>query len=99
MKPEQQICLVHVGKAGGSTLGCMLGFSLHCDDNTAAAADANSTIAEENDGGGGGGEEENDKTKTSQLQLKGLLPIATTHVFHRGVNDCADVAACEYVVQ
>lgn len=29
--PEgQHICYVHVGKAGGSTLGCALGFSLHC---------------------------------------------------------------------
>jgi hypothetical protein len=27
---EQQICFTHVGKAGGSTIGCSLGFSLHC---------------------------------------------------------------------
>ena len=27
---EQEICFAHVGKAGGSTLGCSLGFSLHC---------------------------------------------------------------------
>ena len=29
--PEQRICFVHVGKAGGSTVGCALGFSLHCN--------------------------------------------------------------------
>lgn len=30
---EQEICFIHVGKAGGSTVGCSLGFSLHCDDD------------------------------------------------------------------
>ncbi|KAL7431279.1 hypothetical protein ACHAXH_005279, partial [Discostella pseudostelligera] len=36
----------------------------------------------------------NNKQPTKKkLQIKGLLPIATTHVFHRGVNDCANVAA------
>eukprot|EP00984_Skeletonema_dohrnii_P000022 scaffold5_cov104-Skeletonema_dohrnii-CCMP3373.AAC.8 len=30
---EQEICFAHVGKAGGSTLGCSLGFSLHCHDD------------------------------------------------------------------
>jgi len=56
---ENQICFVHVGKAGGSTVGCMLGFSLHCD---------------------------------SDNDINGILPIVTTHTFHRGVNDCADDA-------
>lgn len=28
--PENSICFVHVGKAGGSAVGCSLGFSLHC---------------------------------------------------------------------
>jgi len=27
----KRICLVHVGKAGGSSLGCSLGFQLHCN--------------------------------------------------------------------
>jgi hypothetical protein len=32
--PEQRICFVHVGKAGGSSVGCALGFSLHCNNST-----------------------------------------------------------------
>ena len=31
--PEKQTCFMHVGKAGGSTIGCLLGFSLHCGTN------------------------------------------------------------------
>jgi len=31
--PDKQTCFIHVGKAGGSTIGCLLGFSLHCDSN------------------------------------------------------------------
>ncbi|KAL7501394.1 hypothetical protein ACHAWT_010673 [Skeletonema menzelii] len=31
--PDKQTCFMHVGKAGGSTIGCLLGFSLHCDTN------------------------------------------------------------------
>eukprot|EP00571_Detonula_confervacea_P003914 CAMPEP_0172325416 /NCGR_PEP_ID=MMETSP1058-20130122/53971_1 /TAXON_ID=83371 /ORGANISM="Detonula confervacea, Strain CCMP 353" /LENGTH=493 /DNA_ID=CAMNT_0013041955 /DNA_START=202 /DNA_END=1683 /DNA_ORIENTATION=- len=54
---DKQLCFVHVGKAGGSTVGCLLGFSLHCD---------------------------------SSNDISGLLPIVTTHAFHRGVNDCQD---------
>ena len=27
---HEQICFAHVGKGGGSTIGCSLGFSLHC---------------------------------------------------------------------
>lgn len=30
---DKQVCFVHVGKAGGSTIGCSLGFSLHCSKN------------------------------------------------------------------
>ncbi|KAL3792485.1 hypothetical protein HJC23_000935 [Cyclotella cryptica] len=58
---DMQICFVHVGKAGGSTVGCSLGFSLHCSS----------------DG----------------QNVPGLLPIITTHAFHRGVFDCRDDAA------
>ena len=57
---DKQICFVHVGKAGGSTIGCSLGFSLHC------SSDGQS--------------------------IQGLLPIITTHAFHRGVYDCQDDA-------
>jgi hypothetical protein len=32
--PTDRICFVHVGKAGGSTVGCALGFGLHCKNNT-----------------------------------------------------------------
>ncbi|KAL3815610.1 hypothetical protein ACHAXA_007142 [Cyclostephanos tholiformis] len=32
--PEQRICFVHVGKAGGSSVGCALGFNLHCSNST-----------------------------------------------------------------
>ena len=45
------------------SVGCLLGFSLHCDTDN---------------------------------DIKGLLPIVTTHAFHRGVNDCYDDAGCEY---
>jgi len=31
--PEKKVCLVHVGKTAGSTIGCYLGFQLHCDDS------------------------------------------------------------------
>ena len=57
---DKQVCFVHVGKAGGSTIGCSLGFSLHC------SSDGQS--------------------------VPGLLPIITTHAFHRGVYDCQDDA-------
>jgi hypothetical protein len=30
---DKQTCFVHVGKAGGSTIGCMLGFLIHCGDD------------------------------------------------------------------
>ncbi len=33
---EYEICFAHVGKAGGSTLGCSLGFLLHCDNSIGA---------------------------------------------------------------
>ncbi|KAL3823882.1 hypothetical protein ACHAXA_005464 [Cyclostephanos tholiformis] len=56
---DKQICFVHVGKAGGSTVGCMLGFNLHCE---------------------------------SHNDIIDLLPIVTTHAFHRGINDCLDDA-------
>jgi hypothetical protein len=31
---SRSICFVHVGKAGGSAVGCSLGFSLHCGNTT-----------------------------------------------------------------
>mmetsp|Transcript_9001 Transcript_9001/g.17961 ORF Transcript_9001/g.17961 Transcript_9001/m.17961 type:complete len:413 (+) Transcript_9001:142-1380(+) len=31
--PDKQTCFAHVGKAGGSSIGCMLGFLLHCGDD------------------------------------------------------------------
>eukprot|EP00977_Amphora_coffeiformis_P012782 scaffold3233_cov178-Amphora_coffeaeformis.AAC.5 len=30
--PGKHVCFVHVGKAAGSTIGCSLGFSLHCEE-------------------------------------------------------------------
>jgi hypothetical protein len=30
--PERSVCFVHVGKAAGSSVGCSLGFQLHCPD-------------------------------------------------------------------
>lgn len=59
---DKQICFVHVGKAGGSTIGCSLGFSLHC-------------------------------SAKGQVIPNSLLPVLTTHTFHRGVYDCQDDAA------
>lgn len=59
---HKQICFVHVGKAGGSTIGCSLGFSLHCSES-------------------------------GQVIPNSLLPVLTTHTFHRGVYDCQDDAA------
>ena len=32
--PNERLCYVHVGKAGGSSVGCSLGFNLHCANNT-----------------------------------------------------------------
>lgn len=32
--PSERICFVHVGKAGGSSVGCSLGFSLHCSNSS-----------------------------------------------------------------
>jgi hypothetical protein len=32
--PQERICYVHVGKAGGSSVGCSLGFSLHCTNSS-----------------------------------------------------------------
>jgi hypothetical protein len=32
--PNERICFVHVGKTGGSSVGCSLGFSLHCADSS-----------------------------------------------------------------
>jgi hypothetical protein len=58
---NKQICFVHVGKAGGSTIGCSLGFSLHC-------------------------------TSSGQVIPNSILPVVTTHSFHRGVYDCEDDA-------
>lgn len=58
---NKQLCFCHVGKAGGSTVGCSLGFSLHCS--------------------------------AEGQTIPGLLPIITTHAFHRGVYDCQDDAA------
>ena len=34
ISPSERICFVHVGKSGGSTVGCALGFGLHCPNNT-----------------------------------------------------------------
>ena len=39
--PDERICFVHVGKAGGSSVGCALGFKLHCRDG-----DGNKTTVE-----------------------------------------------------
>ena len=32
--PSERICFVHVGKTGGSSVGCSLGFSLHCSNSS-----------------------------------------------------------------
>lgn len=34
ISPTDRICFVHVGKSGGSTVGCAIGFGLHCKNNT-----------------------------------------------------------------
>lgn len=31
--------------------------------------------------------------------IKGILPIVTTHAFHRGINDCPDGAKCEFYLR
>ncbi|KAL7472060.1 hypothetical protein ACHAXS_012376 [Conticribra weissflogii] len=36
---NEQLCFVHVGKAGGSTIGCSLGFSLHCSSENQTVSD------------------------------------------------------------
>lgn len=34
---SKQVCLVHVGKTAGSTIGCQLGFNLHCSPDRVVA--------------------------------------------------------------
>lgn len=34
---SKQVCLVHVGKTAGSTIGCQLGFNLHCSSDRTVA--------------------------------------------------------------
>jgi hypothetical protein len=38
--PSERICFVHVGKAGGSSVGCGLGFTLHCHSNVEPSMEA-----------------------------------------------------------
>jgi hypothetical protein len=33
---DKQICFTHIGKTAGSTVGCALGFNLHCSGNSQA---------------------------------------------------------------
>ena len=44
-RPEERICFVHVGKAGGSSVGCQLGFSLHCDTASNATSSTSESAA------------------------------------------------------
>jgi hypothetical protein len=71
---SKQICFVHVGKAGGSTIGCMLGFNLHCESESSSQNNDNN----------------HDSNSTNHHDIIDLLPIVTTHTFHREVNDCVD---------
>ena len=54
----------------------MLGFNLHCDE---------SSQTNNNDDNHGGG-----SSSSSNHDIIDLLPIVTTHTFHREVNDCVD---------
>ena len=79
---SKQICFVHVGKAGGSTIGCMLGFNLHCDESSQTNNNDNH--------GGSGSSSSSSSSSSSNHDIIDLLPIVTTHTFHREVNDCVD---------
>ena len=63
VRREQQICFTHVGKAGGSTVGCSLGFSLHCHS----------------DEGGNGGDNDTVQTKHLSSSLLAKLSTHTFH--------------------
>ena len=76
---ENQICFAHVGKTAGSTLGCSLGFSLHCNDGKANTV---GRVAGAND-------------KDTSIHVKdhrspNLLAKLTAHTFHSDVYDCND---------
>lgn len=74
---EKETCFVHVGKTAGSTVGCSLGFRLHC---TSVTSQRRFFFFHQK------------RYKRAPI-LPGALPQYTTHLFHRGINDCPSDAA------
>jgi Sulfotransferase family len=72
------VCFVHVGKTAGSTVGCTLGFQLHCDDNDSSNNSNGSTTTNYS----------SNYHAPPSVEEVGLLPLVTTHTFHNNVNDC-----------
>ena len=67
----KEVCFVHVGKAGGSAVGCSLGFSLHCRNKL----------------------HRHRRHHRRGLEVNGILPKITTHLFHKDVYNCLEDSA------
>ena len=73
---DKETCFVHVGKTAGSTVGCSLGFQLHCEITEKTREKYlffHETYYE-----------------SATPVLPGLLPQYATHTFHREIDDCTD---------
>mmetsp|Transcript_34940 Transcript_34940/g.84532 ORF Transcript_34940/g.84532 Transcript_34940/m.84532 type:complete len:555 (+) Transcript_34940:195-1859(+) len=92
LPPEDKaVCFVHIGKTGGSTVGCTLGFRTNCSPSTTAGTTNNNSEKQkldDRDDDSHGGEEQD--LEDQKIRGKGKLPRYTTHMVHNGVNDCAD---------
>jgi len=80
---EQEICFAHVGKAGGSTLGCSLGFRLHCDHGN---------VVDDDDDDDVGDDDAAAQNMNQDHHSSSLLAKLTTHFFHTDVYNCDDDA-------
>ena len=76
---ENQICYAHVGKTAGSTLGCSLGFSLHCSGGQTSSV-----------GQVAGTKDKDASVQTENHPSPSLLAKLTAHTFHSDVYDCND---------
>jgi len=83
---NRSVCFIHVGKTAGSTVGCSLGFQLHCGRHHEYHRDHWYDIL---------------PTKEYYYdapEAPGLLPRYTPNTFHKSVNDCPAQVAYFLVV-